>query len=96
MGGESGKNWTNTYNLRKLDLNSKVGNMQLKEANPLYVDIQEYLSRLSERGVVIQIGSSSGREIAYFSNLFPKIKFIGTDIYNSVIEFSSICSTRAS
>ena len=89
MGGESGKNWAQMYNETKLDLSSKVGNMKFKEASPLFVDISEYLSKPSEKKrVVVQIGSSSGKEIAYFSNLFPKIKFIGTDIYDSVVEFS--------
>ncbi len=91
MGGESGGNWAKLYNDRKLDLTSKVGTMQLKDINLLYVDISEYLAKLSEKkSVVVQIGSSSGREAAYFSNLFPKIKFIGTDIYDSVIEFSKL------
>ncbi|HIL26331.1 MAG TPA: hypothetical protein EYG21_02905 [Nitrospinaceae bacterium] len=91
MGGESWKNWAKLYNDRKLDLTSKVGTMQLKDINLLYVDISEYLAKLSEKkSVVVQIGSSSGREAVYFSNLFPKIKFIGTDIYDSVIEFSKL------
>jgi hypothetical protein len=89
MGERSGENWAKLYNDTKLDLTSKIGTMQLKDANPLYVDISEYLEKQSEKKrVVVQIGSSSGRETAYFSNLFPKIKFIGTDIYDSVIEFS--------
>ncbi len=72
-------------------MTSKVGTMQFKDINLLYVDISEYLAKLSEKkSVVVQIGSSSGREAVYFSNLFPKIKFIGTDIYDSVIEFSKL------
>jgi hypothetical protein len=89
MGGESGKNWAQIYNENKLDLSSKFSNMKFTEANPLFVEIPEYLSKLSEKKrVVVQIGSSSGKEIAYFSSLFSQIKFIGTDIYDSVIEFS--------
>ena len=90
MGGESGKNWANAYNLKELSLNSKVGHLLSKEASPLFVDISEYFSKLSisERGVVFQVGSSSGRETAYFSKMFPQIKFIGTDIFDSVVEFS--------
>lgn len=37
---------------------------------------------------VIQIGCSSGRDVAYFSNNHPKHRFIGTDIYESVVQFA--------
>ena len=38
---------------------------------------------------MIQIGSSSGREIAWLANKYPEIQCVGTDIYQEVIDFAS-------
>lgn len=44
----------------------------------------------SEKDVsVFQIGSSSGREIAYLANKYPNISFYGTDISDEAIKISS-------
>jgi hypothetical protein len=37
---------------------------------------------------VIQIGTSSGREIAWIAEQFPQVRFIGTDIFLDIIEYA--------
>jgi len=88
MGGESGKNWARHYDSVPLDFSSIVGNLPFNESNPLFSETEAVLSKLKD-AVIVQVGSSSGREIAYFASKFPNLHFIGTDIYPEVIEYSS-------
>lgn len=66
-----------------------VGNMPGKEACPLLPRLDEMLSNTVEPSIVIQTGSSSGREIAWLAQRNPNHKYIGTDIYPDVIARSS-------
>ena len=97
MGGECGRNWAEFYQNQfaasghegTIDLNSKVGHMTYKEACPAIDEISAILGNASSRYLVIQIGSSSGKEIAYFTKMFPQHEFVGTDIFDEVLEYSS-------
>ena len=95
MGGESGKNWAEGYQKKHsggdagIDLNAKVGSMTLLEAMPIYEEISTILRETDTNYLVIQIGSSSGKETAFFAKQFPQHVFIGTDIYEEVVEYSS-------
>ena len=40
--------------------------------------------------LVIQVGSSTGREIAYFAKKFSNIQCLGIDIYKSIINLTTI------
>jgi trans-aconitate methyltransferase len=39
--------------------------------------------------VVFQIGTSSGREISWLASQYPKIRFVGTDIYENVVAYAA-------
>ena len=75
MGGECGRNWAEYYQNKfadsghegTIDLSAKVGHMSLKEACPIFDEINFILGNAGSRYLVIQIGCSSGQEIAYFS-----------------------------
>ncbi len=91
MGGNSGKNWAASYNSRVLNLNERIGNMSSREAQPFFDAIDEICIKNKGKNVyVCQIGSSSGREIAYFAKKYPDFSFLGSDIYQEVIDFSVV------
>ena len=90
MGGNSGEKWAQEYNSRPLNFKSRIGNMGFLEALPAFDELEGLcLDSLDDKAAVIQIGSSSGREIAYFADRFPKCRFIGTDIYEGVVSYSA-------
>jgi Putative methyltransferase len=88
MGNESGLRWTQSYNHQPLNLAGNVGDLPFDEAMPIFSGTDTILKNKTG-AVVIQIGSSSGREISYFASKFPDFLFIGTDIYPEVIDYSS-------
>ncbi|MBC8226491.1 MAG: class I SAM-dependent methyltransferase [Gammaproteobacteria bacterium] len=96
MGGESGKNWAESYQKQfsdsgfegDIDLDSKLGDMTFGEAVPIFNSIDKILQKSTGSKLVIQIGSSSGKEIAYFAKRYPQHSFIGTDIYEEVLNYS--------
>ena len=97
MGGDCGKIWAEHYQKKykstgyegSIDLSIKLGHMTLREASPIYDEISSILENADFNYLVIQIGSSSGREIAYFAKRFPQHEFVGSDIYDEVVEYSS-------
>jgi len=91
LGGKSGRNWAQHYQNKSLDLSGKVGNMLLKDACPLFKEVITFLTNLNQKCIVIQIGSSSGKETRFFANMFPLHTFIGTDIYEEVVNYSNSC-----
>jgi len=88
MGGNSGREWARIYDSRPLDFNSRIGHLNFREAYPIFDEL-EGICRNSKDLFIVQIGSSSGREIAYFVNRYPEHKYIGTDIYQEVVDYSS-------
>ena len=88
MGGESGKSWAQSYDSKSIDFSEKTGNLSFAEAHPFYKEIGNILHKSNDY-LVIQIGSSSGKEIEYFASLFPQNYFLGTDIYKEVIDYAS-------
>jgi hypothetical protein len=97
MGGECGKNWAEYYQNQhtssghegQIDFNAKLGHMTFQEAHPVYDEVSSILENADSNYLVIQVGSSSGREIACFAKRFPQHEFVGTDIYDEVLEYSS-------
>jgi len=88
MGGKSGAMWAEEYDSFPLDFKSKVGRLTYEEACPLLPELDKILSSTKESSVVVQAGSSSGREIAWLAKRHPAHTYIGTDIYQEVIGFA--------
>ncbi len=88
MGGEAGKKWAQHYDSRPIDFQSKVGDIEYSEAVPLLRELEELCESIKSDAVVIQVGSSSGRELAYLAAKFDNISFVGFDIDESILEYA--------
>lgn len=65
-----------------------VGALDWHDACPFVKQVEALLDSKGKRTTVIQLGASSGREIAYFSNKYPRHEFFYTDIFDSVVEYA--------
>jgi SAM-dependent methyltransferase len=90
MGGQSGVNWAQTYGATEFDpkTTAKVGELTFQQACPGFLWLNSLLEKL-ENADIYQIGSGSGREVAYYAKLFPQHKFWGTDLFEEVVDRSS-------
>ena len=89
MGGNSGKEWARQYDAAPIDFNIKIGDLSFNEALPIFGEMDNILKSAQSDIIVIQIGSSSGREVAYFAGKYLHHTFIGTDIYQEVLDYSA-------
>ena len=80
MGGGSGLAWAKIY------LNRQICNTRI---NGYFYDLLKEELNVLFKKIVIQIGSSSGRELAYLYKSYPQHTYIGTDIYTEVIDFAN-------
>ncbi len=94
MGGNSGRECAKQADARPLDFNAKIGDMTFKEAFPMFGEIENILVRTKTKLITIQVGSSSGREIAYFANKYPAHTYIGTDICQGIADYASSAHQR--
>lgn len=77
MSGESGRVWAAAYASHALD----------PQASRLLPAVLT-MAREIEAGVILQVGASSGREIAWVARSLPDVVCIGTDVYAEVVEFA--------
>ena len=65
--------------------------MSLNDANPMFVKIINFIrsNNLSddENTYIIQLGSSSGRDLEFFLKIFPKLNYISTDVKDEILDF---------
>ena len=64
-----------------------MGQINYLEAEPIYEDIISYLKEQNEKVSIIQIGSSSGRDLNLIRNYFPEHEYISTDINDEILDF---------
>ncbi|MBI1870448.1 MAG: hypothetical protein HYS07_04560 [Chlamydiae bacterium] len=84
-----GRRWAEYYDNQPLDFKAKVGHLTYNEACPLLSKLDKILSSTTEPLLVVQVGSSSGREIAWLAGRNRIHTYIGTDIYPEVLAYSS-------
>jgi len=91
MGGDSGQKWAEHYDAIPIDSNfiGQVGGLSYEKACPLLPELNRFLSDANARMCVIQIGSSSGREIAWLAKRHSIHSFVGTDIYSEVVDYAT-------
>ena len=91
----NGRRWAEHYyenhflNLDELK-KRRIGNMSYDEATLIFSRVIEYLNNVSINNknlYLMQIGSSSGRDLEFFYKLFPHINYISTDINNEILNF---------
>ena len=81
-GGGCSVKWAEFYQSRRLDSDNW-------HSTTLCSDLNQILKENNYEYTVIQIGSSSGREVALLAKNHIRHQFIGTDIYPEVIVYSS-------
>ena len=86
MTGLGGVHWAESYDSHLLDRSQRYGELGFDEAFPQFAAMDAILSRASAGTTIVQIGCSSGREMAYFAQRFPRLSFIGTDIDEPIVE----------
>lgn len=85
MGGKSGAEWARYYDSLPLDFSMKEGSLTLREACPVFEELEKTCAAHPGKLVVIQVGCSSGREISWLAEMFPQHTYVGTDIYENVV-----------
>ncbi len=69
----------------------RIGIMSLSDSTPIFKRIINYIesNNLSDdkNTYVIQLGSSSGRDLEFFLKIFPKLNYISTDVNDEILNF---------
>ena len=69
----------------------RIGIMSLNDSSPIFEKMINHIksNNLSDdkNTYIIQLGSSSGRDIEFFLKIFPKLNFISTDINDEILDF---------
>lgn len=91
-----GKKWAEHYfaqpakNLEALKKN-RVGLISDNDSRPIFEKIVNFIkiNKLDNNNDVsiIQLGSSSGKDLEFFYNYFPKLNYISTDINDEILNF---------
>jgi hypothetical protein len=91
-----GKKWAQHYydgHFQTLDelKKGRTGTMSQNDANPIFERMINYIksNNLSDdkNTYIIQLGSSSGRDLEFFLRIFPKLNYISTDVNNEILDF---------
>ena len=94
---EVGRRWAEIYfnqndtkNLEDLK-KTKIGTLSLYEGIPLFKNLIKFIkdNKFENNSDVhiIQLGSSSGKDLEFFYNHFPKLNYISTDISDEILDF---------
>jgi len=91
-----GKKWAEKYynnHFQTLDELKKrrTGTMSQNDATPMFERMINYIksNNLSDdkNTYIVQLGSSSGRDLEVFLKIFPKLNYISTDINDEILDF---------
>lgn len=95
MGGENSVNWAKHYQEQvdnfPGDSNYRIGTLTIFEAWPHLAYLNNKLKTETSMVTVIQLGASSGREIAWLAKENPNHKFIYSDIFDDVVAYAEQC-----
>jgi hypothetical protein len=89
IGGAAGVASAKSFQDRGLDFSHGNEVMTLWDAVPTYATLERVLRAAPPDTTVIQVGSSSGREIAWVAREFPELRCIGADLIPEVVEYAS-------
>lgn len=69
----------------------RTGTMSQSDASPMFERMINYIksNNLSDdkNTYIIQLGSSSGRDLEFFLKIFPKLNYISTDVNDEILDF---------
>jgi len=90
IGSAAGVRWAQRYDARPFaeELEGRIGCLPFREACPAFPAL-ERLCEESSGWTVVQIGSSSGRELGHFAARYPMVQFVGVDIVPEVVRYST-------
>ena len=88
MGGDNAAAWAQHYEDQPIDLEQRVGRLSYREACPLLPSLDSLLCERDEPHLVIQAGSSSGREISWLATRQIQHQYIGIDPYPEPIQLA--------
>jgi hypothetical protein len=81
------QHFNNLYTLKK----RKCGLITLNAAMPIFEKIIDFIKKNNLENnndlYIIQLGSSSGKDLDFFYNIFPKLNYLSTDINDEILEF---------
>ncbi len=89
MDGKSGKAFAKGFDASPVDLKRMVGRLTFGELVPVLQKADAFLASASKPMLVCQIGSSSGREIAWLATRNSAHTYIGTDVFEDVVTYAS-------
>ena len=93
MGSKPGVAWAQGYDSTPLEeyFEIRPGKLSMWESIPVFAALQATLTIIPEdqECVVVQVGSSSGRGIAWVAKNFPRVRCVGTDVYPEVVEYAA-------
>jgi len=91
-----GRKWAEYYynsHFKTLDdlKKGRTGIMSSNDAKPIFEKMINFIksNNLSEdeNTYIIQLGSSSGRDLEFFLKIFPKLNYISTDVNDEILDF---------
>ena len=91
-----GRKWAEHYynnHFQTLDelKKRKIGIMSSNDVLPIFEKMINFIksNHLSddENTYIIQLGSSSGRDLEFFLKVFPKLNYISTDVNDEILDF---------
>lgn len=90
IGSTAGVAWARSYDARSFacELDGQLGALSYREACPVFPALERLLEVGSD-WTVVHIGSSSGREMAYYAERYRASQFIGIDIVPDVVQYAS-------
>lgn len=69
----------------------RTGRLSKNDADPIFEKMINYIksNNLSDdkNTYIIQLGSSSGRDLEFFLKMFPKLNYISTDVNDEILNF---------
>ena len=69
----------------------RTGTMSQSDSSPMFERMINYIksNNLSDdkNTYIIQLGSSSGRDLEFFLKIFPKLNYISTDVNDEILDF---------
>ena len=91
-----GRKWAQKYydgHFQTLDelKKKRIGTMYANDASPIFEKMINFIksNNLSgdENTYIIQLDSSSGRDLEFFLKIFPKLNYISTDVNDEILDF---------
>jgi hypothetical protein len=82
---EEGRKWAEIYYKRKMGAESEGETLLLFKNLIKFIEANKFENNSDV--YIIQVGSSSGRELEYVRNYFPKLNYISTDINDEILNF---------